>query len=156
MADELLRKPGGDRIPVAIGDMATTRVDGQFSLVYLVYNGITNLLTQQGQVDCFRNAAEHLVPGDTMRPFHISVDHLGIDEYDTVNQLLVSHHYNIADGRANTFQSPHRFAWPSELDLKAQLAGLALTERWADWQRTAFTADSESHVSVWRKPTEPV
>jgi SAM-dependent methyltransferase len=168
MIDELRRKPGADRIPVAHGDMASTRVEGGFALVYLVFNGITNLLSQEHQVQCFRNAAQHLrtggalvievfvpdlrrlVPGDTVRPFGVSDEHLGIDEYDTVAQLMVSHHYRFAGGRASTFSSPHRYVWPSELDLMARLAGLTLVERWADWDRSPFTADSGSHVSVWR------
>jgi hypothetical protein len=169
MIDEFRRHPEADTVAVALGDMTTTRVGDDFSLVYLVYNGITNLLTQDEQLRCFGNAAaqlrsggsfvvevfvpdlRRLVPGETMRPFHASSDHLGIDEYDTVAQLLVSHHYRF-DGPVSTFHSPHRYVWPSELDLMARIAGLELAERWADFSRAPFTADSTSHVSVYRKP----
>ncbi len=170
MVAELRNKPGGADIPVLIGDMASTRAPGEFSLVYLVYNAITCLLTQDQQVECFRNAARHLQPGgcfvvevfvpdlqrlppgETARPFHVGEHHLGFDTFDLVHQRLVSHHYWIKDGAARTFRSPHRFVWPSELDLMAKLAGLELRERWADWHETPFTADSTSHVSMWQKP----
>jgi SAM-dependent methyltransferase len=170
MVAVLRMKPGGDGIPVSIGDMANTRAPGEFSLVYLVYNAITCLLTQDQQVECFRNAARHLrpggrfvievfvpdlqrlPPGETARPFHVGEHHLGFDTFDLVNQRLISHHYWIKDGVARTFQSPHRFVWPSELDLMGWLAGLELRERWADWNQTPFSAASTSHVSVWQKP----
>jgi SAM-dependent methyltransferase len=170
MAAGLRNKPGGVDIPVSIGDMATTRAPGQFRLVYLVYNAITCLLTQDQQVECFRNAARHLQPGgrfvievfvpdlqrlppgETARPFHVGEHHLGFDTFDLVNQRPVSHHYWIKDGAARTFQSPHRFVWPSELDLMAKLAALEWCERWADWNQTSFTAASTAHVSVWQKP----
>jgi hypothetical protein len=150
--------------------MAGMRVPGDFRLVYLVFNTVTNLLTQQEQVACFRNAARHLEPGgrfvvevfvpdlrrlppgETARPFDVRDDHLGFDTFDLVNQRLVSHHYWFDQGAVRRFQSPHRFVWPSELDLMAQLAGLELRERWADWHESPFTADSRSHVSVWQKP----
>ena len=169
MVDQMMRKPGAERIRVTIGDMATTRVDGTFSLVYLVFNTITNLLTQDEQVECFRNAAAHLdvgghfvievgvpdlrrlQPGETYVPFDVSERHLGFDEYDVVDQRLVSHHYYIGDGRAETFDSSHRYAWPAEYDLMARIAGMTLVERWADWHRAPFTADSTSHISVWQK-----
>ncbi len=170
MVGQLTSKPGADRIPVTIGDMATTRVDGTFSLVYLVFNTITNLLTQDEQVECFCNASRHLdvgghfvievlvprlqrlQPGETYVPFDVSEDHLGFDEYDVLNQRLVSHHYWVGDGRSAKFDSPHRYAWPAEYDLMARIAGMSLVERWADWDRAPFTAESTSHVSVWRKP----
>ncbi|MFF4399660.1 class I SAM-dependent DNA methyltransferase [Streptomyces sp. NPDC001480] len=170
MVRELRRKPGGDAMPVTPGDMARVRVPGEFSLVYLVYNTISNLLTQDEQVACFRNAARHLrpggrfvievgvpdlqrlPPGESARPFHVGEHHVGFDTYDLVDQRLVSHHYRLTDGRAETFRSRHRFVWPSELDLMARLADLELRERWADWNETPFTADSRAHVSVWQKP----
>jgi SAM-dependent methyltransferase len=170
MVAELRKKPGGSDIPVVIGDMAGTRVPGDFRLVFLVFNTVTNLLTQQEQVECFRNAARHLEPGgrfvvevfvpdlrrlppgESARPFDIGDDHLGFDTYDVVNQRLVSHHYWVGGGRARVFHSPHRYVWPGELDLMAQLAGLELRERWADWHEAPFTAESTSHVSVWQKP----
>lgn len=172
MARELAGKPGGDGVAVTVGDMTAVRAPGTFSLVYLVYNAITCLLSQDGQVACFRNAAEHLEPGgrfvvevfvpdvqrlppgETARPFHIGERHVGFDTYDLVGQQLVSHHFTLVNGRAtDTFRSPHRYVWPSELDLMARLAGLEPSERWAGWDETPFTASSRSHVSVWRKPT---
>ncbi len=170
MARELGAKPGSDAVAVAIGDMTTTRVPGTFSLVYVVYNALTCLLTQEEQVACFRNAAGHLgpggrfvvevfvpdlqrlPPGETVRPFHVGERHVGFDTYDLLNQRLVSHHYTVVDGRGGTFRSPHRYVWPAELDLMARLAGLEPAERWADWDETPFTSASRSHVSVWRKP----
>lgn len=170
MVEQMQAKPGAADIPVTIGDMATTRLDDTFRLVYLVYNTITNLLTQDEQVACFRNAAAHLEPGgsfvievfipslrrlltgESYVPFDVSPGHLGIDEYDVANQRLISHHYWVSGGRATTFDSPHRYAWPAEYDLMAELAGLALTERWSTWHRDPFTSESTSHVSVWAKP----
>jgi len=170
MVTELRKKAGGGDIAVSIGDMTTTTVPGEFGLVYLVYNGITCLLRQDDQVECFRNAAKHLQPGgrfvievfvpdlrrlppgETARPFHVGEHHLGFDTYDVVNQRMVSHHYRIENGAAQTFRSPHRFVWPAELDLMATFAGLDARERWADWNERPFTADSTSHVSVWQKP----
>ncbi|HEX6221045.1 MAG TPA: class I SAM-dependent methyltransferase [Acidimicrobiia bacterium] len=169
MAAEMLAKPGATAIPVTIGNMATTRAEGTFGLVYLVYNTITNLLTQDEQVACFCNAAAHLEigghfvievfvpelrrlpPGERLVAFDVSDGHVGVDEYDIANQRLTSHHYWTANGRADTLDSQHRYAWPAEYDLMARIAGLTLRERWSDWQHTPFTADSTSHVSVWEK-----
>ena len=173
MLEELRRKPGGSDLAVVLGDMATTRVEGSFTLVYVVFNAITNLLTQQAQLRCVENAAAHLAPGgafvvevlvppvrglppgETFKPFHVSDEHLGIDELDTVNQLLVSHHYTFRDGVVSRFDSPHRYLWPSELDLMAFHAGLSLEGRWGDWDRSPFTQENTSHVSLWRKPSGP-
>lgn len=170
MAAVLRGKLGGDRIAVIIGDMAHDSVPGTFDLVYVVYNAITCLLTQGEQVACFRNAAQHLGPGgrfvvevfvpDLQRlpvgaiaqAFRVEDNRVGFDTFDLVRQQLVSHHYGIEDGKASVFHSSHRFVWPSELDLMGELAGLRLLERWADWTRAAFTAESRSHVSVWVKP----
>lgn len=171
MLAELAAKPGADRIAVTHGDMTTTQVCDDASLVYLVFNSIGNLRTQQAQVACFRNAAAHLtpggrfvietgvpqihrlLPGETIRPFAVTEHHLGFDEYiDPVDQLLVSHHYYIDGDRVRTMSGAFRYAWPCELDLMAQLAGLELESRWGDWHRGPFVADSPSHVSVWRKP----
>jgi SAM-dependent methyltransferase len=167
MVAQLRRKPGGADLPVALGDFATTRVDGRFSLVYLVFNTIMNLTSQDAQVACFQNAAAHLEPGgrfvievgvpdlqrlprgEVFRPFTVRPDHLGIDEYDVLGQGLVSHHYSIDGGRVETISMPFRYVWPSELDLMARLAGMTLSERWSGWRREPFTAESDSHVSVW-------
>jgi SAM-dependent methyltransferase len=176
MVERLRAKPGGDRIGVTIGDMVTTRVPGTFSLVYLVFNTIGNLTTQDAQVDCFANAAAHLAPGgrfivevgvpDLRRlppgqnavPFDVGASHLGVDVYDDlVSQSFSSHHVTFRDGKPEYDVVPFRYVWPAELDLMARLAGLQLEERWADWNREPFTGDSRSHVSVWVKaPAPPV
>jgi SAM-dependent methyltransferase len=172
MADVLRAKPGADRINLTIGDMASAAVGspGGFDLVYVVYNSISNLLTQVEQVACFRNAARHLRPGgrfvvelwvpDLQRlppgaiaqPFHVSERRVGLDTYDLLHQRVVSHHYWVEDGQAGSFRSTHRYIWPSELDLMGELAGLRLIGRWADWTHAEFTEESRSHVSVWVKP----
>jgi hypothetical protein len=145
-------------------------VDGTFSLAYLVRNTIMNLTSQDEQVACFRNVAAHLesggcfvieciVPtlrqlaaGERFRAFTVTPTHLGFDEYvDLAEQISVSHHYWVVEGRLETFSAPFRYVWPSELDLMARLAGMTLRERWADWNRESFTGDSPSHVSVWEK-----
>jgi SAM-dependent methyltransferase len=170
MVAELRAKPGGEAIEVAIGDFASTRVVGTFSLAYLVFNTIMNLTDQDEQVDCFQNAAAHLGPGgcfvievgvpdlqrlprgETYRPFRVDAEGLGFDEYDVVRQGLVSHHFWIEDGAWRSRSGPFRYVWPAELDLMARLAGMSLRERYAGWRREPFTALSESHVSVWQKP----
>ena len=171
MVEQLRRKPGAEQIPVTIGDIATTCVDGMFRLVYLVYNTITNLTTQDAQVECFRNAAAHLEPGgcfvievfvpdlrklppgETARVFATGRSYVGFDVYtDPVAQVLYSHHWWLDGDRAEVFSAPYRYVWPSELDLMARLAGLSLRERWSNWAREPFTAESTSHVSVWEKP----
>ena len=170
MHAQQLKKPGGDRVPVTIGDMTTTRVDGLFRVVFLVYNTIGNLLTQADQVQCFRNAAAHLEPGghfviELLIPglarlapgerhvvFERTDTHVGVDEFDLANQRLVSHHvWTFPDGTAETFDTPQRYVWPAEMDLMAQLAGMELVHRWADWDRSEFVAESPSAVSVWVK-----
>lgn len=170
MVARLRPKPGGSDIPVTIGDMATTVVDGSFAVVYLVFNTIMNLTTQAAQVACFRNAARHLEPGgcfvvevmvpdlqrlppgETVRPFHVSDTRWGFDEYDVAAQGLISHHLEVVDGAVHQQSVPFRYVWPAELDLMAQLAGMTLTDRWSGWDRAPFTSDSRRHVSVWRKP----
>jgi SAM-dependent methyltransferase len=170
MLARLSAKPGADRIGITAGDFAQTRVPGTFSLSYLVFNTIMNLTSQDEQVACFRNVAEHLAPGgcflievmvpdlqrlppgETVRPFLVGDSRLGFDEYDIATQRLVSHHYQLADGRLERNAIPFRYVWPGELDLMAALAGLSLRDRWSDWQRSPFTSDSRQHVSVWQKP----
>ena len=163
MIAQLRRKPGGSEIPVAPGDMATTRIDGSFALVYLVRNTILNLTTQDAQVACFANAAAHLEPGgcfvvevvvpntSPLEVFDLSDTHVGIDEYDVDTQRLVSHHFRLRDGRWERLSVPFRAASPGELDLMARIAGMRLRERWSGWTREPFTAESASHVSVWEK-----
>jgi len=168
MVDELHRQkvPG---VEVSIGDFATASIDGSFKLVYLLRNTITNLTTQDEQVAAFSNAAAHLEPGgcfvvenyvpniqrlppgETRYVFVATTDHVGVEEYDLSVQIAVSSHWWLIDGQLKTFTSPHRYVWPSELDLMAKMAGMTLRERWADWHRAPFTAGSRSHVSVWQK-----
>ena len=157
-----LRQKSTD-IPVEIGEMTTTRIDGTFSLVYIVFNSINNLTTQDAQVACFENAARHLVPGacfvvevgvpNTRRleVFDLSDTHVGVDEYDLDTQRLVSHHFSLRDGHWRRMSIPFRAVSPSELDLMARTAGMRLRERWSDWNREPFTAESTKHVSVWEK-----
>jgi SAM-dependent methyltransferase len=170
MLARLRAKQGAGRITVTSGDFSTATAGESFRLVYLVYNTIENLTSQDDQVDCFRNAAGHLVPGghfvievgvpDLRRlppgqavvPFTLKPGRLGFDEYDVVNQGLLSHHYWQAGDSWQSMSMPFRYVWPADLDLMARLAGMRLQERWADWHREPFTADSPSHVSVWRKP----
>jgi SAM-dependent methyltransferase len=170
MVAQLRRKADEASLPVAVGDMATTVVPGGFSLVYLVWNSIGNLRTQEEQVECFRNAARHLLPGghfviellvpplrrlppgQVAVPFDVGDRHLGFDTFDLTSQRGTSHHYWPADdGTVRYDVSNFRYIWPAECDLMARLAGMELEQRVADWDRNAFTSDSESHVSVWRK-----
>jgi SAM-dependent methyltransferase len=169
MVARLRAKPGADAIEVAIGDMATTRVDGEFSLVYLVFNTIQNLVTQDAQVTCFENAAAHLssggvfvietgVPGlqrlplgQTIIPFRADPGGLGFDVYDVVTQRFSSQHYHFTEDGIRATPVEFRYVWPAELDLMARIAGMTLRDRWSNWQREPFTAVSRSHVSVWEK-----
>jgi hypothetical protein len=164
------READGEDISVTIGDFSTTTAAGTFSVAYLVFNTISNLTTQAAQVACFRNVAAHLEPGgcfvievevpglrllppgETIHAFLVSETRWGFDEYDVAVQGLTSHHFEIVDGKVEQFAVPFRYAWPSELDLMAQLAGMKLRERWSGWTREPFTSDSRKHVSVWEKP----
>jgi len=170
MVARLTAKPGAEAIGVTVGDFASTRVDGSFSLAYLVFNTIENLTTQEEQVECFCNVARHLEdggcfvvevevpqirrlpPGDTVRAFTVTPTRLGFDELDVADQRGVSHHYWLTGGRAETVSVPYRYVWPAELDLMARISGLRLRERWGGWGREPFTSDSAMHVSVWEKP----
>jgi SAM-dependent methyltransferase len=171
MVERLRTKADEEAIPVVVGDMTTGRAPGEFSLVYLVYNTISNLLTQAEQVACFRNAARHLGPGGRFvielwvpelrklppgrdaTVWHREPGYIGLDTYDVLAQQIVSHHFRFGDGtEAKLFRSPHRYIWPAELDLMGQLAGFELEARSADWSGAEFTADSRSHVSVYRLP----
>jgi SAM-dependent methyltransferase len=168
MVEQLRKKQSA--IPVVVGDMASATVPGEFSLVYLVWNSLGNLRTQAEQVACFRNAARHLSPGgrfvielwvpgirrfppgQAAVPFHVGASHAGFDTYDMATQQGTSHHYwRREDGTATYAASNFRYVWPAECDLMAQLAGMELEQRVADWDGRPFTNDSESHVSVWRK-----
>lgn len=169
MLARLHAKPGAERVDAVLGDMRTTRLPGAFRLAYLVFNTINNITSQDGQVECFVNAAAHLQsggcfvvevsvpdlrrlpPGQTAVPFRVDPDRLGFDTYDTVTQEMWSHHYWHGCNGIESASLPFRYVWPSELDLMARIAGLQLGERWAGWQREPYTADSRSHVSIYEK-----
>ncbi|MEM1266309.1 MAG: class I SAM-dependent methyltransferase [Pseudomonadota bacterium] len=170
MVAQMQVKPGAERIPVTIGDMTTTRLEISFDLVFLVFNTINNLTTQEAQVACFQNAARHLAPGghffievqvppiqrlpegETLLAFARDDTHFGTDEIDVVSQRFSSHHVWTEGGKTRTLSVPMRYVWPSELDLMARLAGLEPVHRWADWRKTPFGPTSRAHVSAWRKP----
>jgi SAM-dependent methyltransferase len=170
MVARLRGKPGGDAIRVTIGDFSTTRVEGTFSVAYLVFNTIMNLTTQEAQVACFRNVAAHLEPGgcfvievgipdlrrlppgETVVPWRVGPAGCAWDVYDVATQALSSNYVLVTDGRAEYRSIPFRYVWPAELDLMARLAGLRLQARWGGWHREPFTSESRKHVSVWEKP----
>lgn len=170
MVARLRAKPGGEAIEVTIGDFATTRVAGTFSLAYLVFNTIGNLTTQAAQVACFQNVAAHLEPGgrfvievgvpelrrlppgQNVVMFHVSPTQWAFDSYDVATQAMSSNYVEVVDGRGRFRSIPFRYVWPAELDLMAQLAGLRLRDRWDGWTKEPFTGESRRHVSVWEKP----
>ena len=174
MVARLRAKPGGDErsIPVVVGDMSSDEAPGagSFGLVFVVFNSLMNVTTQEGQVACFANAAKHLAsgghflteiqvpalrrlpPGERFVVFDQTDTHVGVDEYDVATQRLWSHHIDfLGDGRVRRASPPFRYVWPAELDLMARLAGLEPAHRWGDWDRSPFTSESTKHVSVWRK-----
>jgi SAM-dependent methyltransferase len=169
MMEQLQAKDGGHRIDVTIGDIATTQITGRFRLVFLVFNTIGNLFTQDRQVACFVNAAAHLEPGgyfaievevpdlrhvppgSDARVFAHTKGYVGYDRYtDLVAQQAVSHHFIVDQNGGREVQTPFRYVYPSELDLMAELAGMSLKDRWADWNKSPFNAESTSHVSIWQ------
>lgn len=169
MVTKLREKPGGSAIPVEIGDMAEVQVNDTFDLIYIVFNTIFNLTTQEAQVRCFKNAARHLnakgvfvvetvvpdfseyVDGQRMKGSWVEMNaaRFEIAIHDRVAQTVAFQRIVISE--EGTRMVPHfmRYAWPSELDLMAQLAGLKRRERWAWWDRSPFTANSTSHVTVY-------
>jgi SAM-dependent methyltransferase len=170
MVDQLRQKEGSQDIPIVMGDMAQARAEGEFSLVYLVYNTIMNLTTQEEQVAVFINAAAHLrpgggfvvecvvpqlrklPPGELGRVFTLQPDHVGLETFDDqVGQVSWSHHWMTVNDKLVQHSAPYRYVWPSELDLMARIGGLTLAQRWGGWNREPFTNDSTSHVSVWRR-----
>jgi SAM-dependent methyltransferase len=170
MVAQLRKKKGGAALDIVIGDMTSTRIEGSFSLVFLVFNTIDNLTSQEAQIECFKNASAHLKPGgrflietqvppiqkipfgETKLAFARTTDHWGIDEFDIATQQYSSHHIWTENGSQSQLSVPFRYAWPAEMDLMAKLAGLELEHRWEDWQRKPFSRFSRSHISVWRKP----
>ena len=169
MVKKLREKETGPAMEVAIGDMTSTRVEGSFSLVFLVFNTIDNLTSQHAQIACFENAARHLEPGgrflvetlvpplqkipfgETKLAFANSRDHFGIDEFDIATQTYTSNHVWMNDSHHKHLSVPFRYAWPSEMDLMARMAGLEPEFRWSDWDRAPFDRSSTKHISVWRK-----
>lgn len=169
MISQLRAKPGSADIGVTVGDFAHARAPGTYRLAYLVFNTIKNLTSQDEQVACFCNVAQHLEPGgrfvievgvpdlrrlppgERFRPFAVRPDYLGVDEYDVAEQRLVSHHHRFDGARVVIHSVPFRYVWPAELDLMARIAGMTLLERWADWRRAPFTNESRAHVSVWER-----
>ena len=170
MVARLRAKPGGDGIPVTIGDFATATADGTFSLAYLVFNTIMNLTTQDAQVACFLNVARHLEPGgcfvievgvpelrrlppgQNTVPWQVTPARWAFDIYDTATQAMSSNYITVEDGRGEYRSIPFRYVWPAELDLMARLAGMRLRDRWEGWSRQPFTSQSGQHVSVWEYP----
>ncbi len=171
MVQRMREKVGGRSIAVTIGDFASERVGRGYRLVYLVFNTIMNLTTQEQQVQCFLNAADQLAdgghfvievlvpdlqrlpPGETIRPSEIDATHIGFDEIDLATQSLTSHHYYLRGERTEMSSIPFRYVWPAELDLMARMANMSLVQRWADWDRSPFESTSRKHISVWRKAT---
>jgi hypothetical protein len=170
MVAQLQGKPGGDAVPVTIGDMTTTCLSGTFELVYLVANSIMNVTTQMEQIAVFSNAAAHLVVGghfvielmvpqlrrvplsEVARVFRLDADHVGIETFDdAVGQVAWSHHWIDVNGRLVRHSAPYRYIWPSELLLMAKIAGFGLQGRWGDWDRSPFTSESGKQVTVFVK-----
>jgi hypothetical protein len=171
MVAKLRAKPGGDRLDITIGDMADVAVEGSYPLIYLVFNTLFNLTTQDEQVRCFENVAAHLtddgvfvieafvpdrhrvhddqyVVAETVTADEVGI---GVCRHDAVAQRLDINHVTLTDGNVRLYPVVLRYAWPSEIDLMARVAGLRLTQRWGGWQHEPFTASSTSHVSVYAK-----
>jgi len=169
MIARLREKPAGERIEVSIGDFAQVNVQGEFALVYVVFNTFFMLLTQEAQVRCFRNVAAHLAPGgsflieafvpdlkrfdgeQTNRVTSVGLDYLEMDvsQHERADQRVFGHKVVVRDGRMHLYPIQIRYVWPSEMDLMAQLAGLRLRERWSDWKRSPFTSQSGKHISLY-------
>ncbi len=169
MVAKLRRKPGGSGIPVTQGNFADVAVEGRFSLVYVVFNTFFGLLSQEDQVRCFANVAARLeptgvyvieafVPDLTLFDRGQRVNAIRIDDEEVIidasrlelgNQTVRAQHIHVRDGGVKLYPVQLRYAWPSELDLMARLAGMRLRERWAGWRREPFTAGSGKHVSIY-------
>ncbi len=175
MVAEMRRKPGGSDVAVTVGDMCTVRAagmaDGSFRLVFLAWNSIMNVTTQDEQVAVFHNAAAHLEPGgafvvevlvpqvrrlpagERARVFALADDHVGIETFDDpVTQVSWSHHWRSVDGRLVRHAAPYRYVWPAELDLMARIAGMRLRARWSGWEGRPFQPDGAEQVVVYERP----
>ncbi|MCI0439469.1 MAG: class I SAM-dependent methyltransferase [Chloroflexi bacterium] len=169
MVAQMRAKPGGADIPVTIGDFADVDLEGKFSLIYVVFNTFYGLLTQDEQVRCFRNVAARLandgvfaieafvpdvtryVRGQNVSASQVDTDRVFLDvtRHDALNQRVTSQHVIITGQGVKLYPVQLRYVWPSEFDLMAQLAGMRLRQRWADWDRSSFTAASGKHVSIF-------
>jgi SAM-dependent methyltransferase len=169
MVRQLRSKPDGSAIPVVIGDFADVEVDGQFALIFVVFNTFFNLLSQADQVRCLRNVAAHLAPNGVfvleafvpdLGRFRCGQDvrlitqtesevRFDVSQVDFVSQLVTATHVTLSAGGPRFCPVKLRYAWPSELDLMAQLAGLGLKERWSGWDQKPFTNASGGHISVY-------
>jgi SAM-dependent methyltransferase len=174
MVAKLRQKPGGEAIPVTIGDFADVQVEGAFRLIFVAFNTIFALLTQEDQLRCFANVAAHLsddgvfavqafVPDLTLfnRGSRVSAQHVGLDaaafdlaELDMATQQVTAQHIVLRNGSVTLYPVTLRFAYAPELDLMGRLAGLRLRERWAGWKREQFGSSSGQHVSVWQKDSK--
>ncbi len=170
MVARLHAKPGGENIPVSMGNFADVSVDGVFSLIFVVFNTFYSLLTQEEQLRCFQNVARHLSPGgvfaieafvpdlkrfsggQAMRLVRIGDSEVRIDvtEIELDKQLITSQHVQLLENRTHFYPIKIRYVWPSEMDLMARLSGLQLKKRWGDWKKNEFTADSGKHISVYQ------
>lgn len=172
MVAKLREKSGGRAIPVTMGDMAEVRAEGRFGFIFLIFNTLFNLTSQEAQLRCFQNAAEMLEPGGTflveafvpdlsqfrdnrgLKPRHLDMHSLTLEAaiHDPVTQVIEYQYLRFTPEGIRMTPLPMRYAWPSEIDLMARLAGLTLESRWGGWDRSRFTAQSSMHVSVYRKP----
>jgi SAM-dependent methyltransferase len=176
MLTKLKAKPGADQIQVTRGSFAEFSLQTRFQLVYVVFNTFFGLLTQEEQVSCFHSVARHLAPDGAfaMQAFvpdvtrfdahnqRVAAESVGVDEvtletsiHDPFAQRTVSSHVVIRDGSVRVYPVRIRYAYVSELDLMARLAGLRLRERWAGWDRVPYPSPSWTHVSVWERAPEP-
>lgn len=171
MVARLRSKPGGDRVPITIGDFADVPIEGRFTLVYVVFNTLFALQTQEEQIRCFRNVAAHLLDGGVFvveafvpdltrfdRDQRIETERVGLDQvwlgvarHHPVEQRVESQHVVLSEQGMRFYPVQLRYAYPSELDLMARLAGLQLQARFGGWRRESFTAASGMHVSVYER-----
>ncbi len=172
MVAKLRAKAGGEEISVMIGDFADVPVEGTYRLIFVVFNSLFNLLTQEDQVRCFERVAAHLTDGGSfvVEAFvptfltrlrddqYVDAEAIGVDEvrldvgrHDPVTQRLDESHVHLSRQGVRLYPIVTRYAWPSELDLMARIAGLRLKDRWAGWKREPFTSTSRSHVSVYAR-----